>query len=521
MAYLEINGIPVPVAAGSLEIGYDEIGTQRRAFSGQLRGFRRVRKRLIRARTVPLPPHEAKPLRALIGGEGHVWDFDRWLLSGSGIAPTAPDATETWYGLWTGTNLVATHRKREGVYGGGAVAVESGTTNLLINPSFETDTDSDGVPDGWTFNAMDIDTGAFTKTLVDSPFGGKAWHIKAENIPSSAITGPSPRVHIYQDYSAAPNTTYTFSLYIKCSRADTSIVIELRDDWNTLASQTIVSAGATTEWKRVQLTVTTPSTFTGPLRATITLSGPIQPGYNYALWLDHAQLEARNSATSFVDGTRSTGTLRYPLPFTDWSRATLIVRFNPQKRQPATWSQLITVAYSGGPIISNRIGIYYGSGWGIDRAGYQAWTDTQFILSRQIIGIDQDDTWYLAAMRFQETQVDCFLFKGATRQGTTSFVLDRPLVFGDDDLLEWWSDNHNCLIDFIAMLPYPLDDDQIASVAAAARPFYAPQLHVAGDAISGEMIAEGRITSARAVPIAKDGVYYPDAEQIEFELLEV
>ena len=89
MAFLELNGWTVPVAAGSVSEEPVEIGERDRAFDGTYRSSIRAVKRRWRMKTVPMIRSDAEALRGLLLGLGHYWSFDTDLYSSKGLGPVA------------------------------------------------------------------------------------------------------------------------------------------------------------------------------------------------------------------------------------------------------------------------------------------------------------------------------------------------------------------------------------------------------------------------------------------------
>ena len=177
-----------------------------------------------------------------------------------------------------------------------AIMVEEGTTNLLSNPSFEIDSNSDGLADDWnTFTGGDgIDpTRVVTITRVQAlHHGSYAQRTEIDNVSySDKDQGLSKWVGI------SPNTDYTLSAYVKTNAMNKVYVAIRWYDSNNKAlgdkqSSIIQTPNAIT---RLSVSDTSPSNAT---KCTVYIRGINANGE----WLevDAVQLEAKPYPTSFV-----------------------------------------------------------------------------------------------------------------------------------------------------------------------------------------------------------------------------
>lgn len=179
--------------------------------------------------------------------------FDHHLASTKLIYPEGYDNhTVTAYGLHTGTNLCATLRPNEGRFGG-AVAVEERTENI------------------WT-RAGEYELGyVWSHRLV---------------IPEGTIKA---------------GDTWTLSFDVK---RGTGAGVRL-DGAGFTQTTAIHSSQLTTSYKKYSFTVTYDADYAGPLYILSNQSG------SNTFWIRNTQLEKKPFATSFVDGSRGRGNLRY------------------------------------------------------------------------------------------------------------------------------------------------------------------------------------------------------------------
>jgi hypothetical protein len=188
---------------------------------------------------------------------------------------------------------VFTVREYEGKFGG-AIALESGTTNIVSNPYFDT---------GWGNSAF------VTRTLIDAPFLGgttvKALKLvysgSGDGYASRSITIPS-----------TPNRTFTFSFWVKQVGNNVGLFSGTFLQFNKASGYATVCnwspSTVPTEWTKITITGTTPSdtssNFNIILRPLNSTTGEI--------WYALPQIEEKPFGTSFVSGTRANGFLQYP-----------------------------------------------------------------------------------------------------------------------------------------------------------------------------------------------------------------
>ncbi len=106
-SFLRLNGIIVPVAAGSATLNQDDLGGESRADDGTPLFNRRATKRKWAARTRLGTVAEALAFRDLVTGTGHVLSFEAEnLYTSKGLAPSAVGAD---FGWTFGTGKFGTH----------------------------------------------------------------------------------------------------------------------------------------------------------------------------------------------------------------------------------------------------------------------------------------------------------------------------------------------------------------------------------------------------------------------------
>jgi|LSQX01.1.fsa_nt_gb hypothetical protein len=218
-----------------------------------------------------------------------LWHFDGSLVSTDGTAPES--------------GAVATLRP-DGRFGG-AVAVEEGTTNKIATEG--------GAAQDWSkWSHWGARTYWQSETQYDDPVMGKVFQ---------GTAGNATFLYHYYPYAFTSGVQYTLSVYLKADRVITKNLwfnlVSRVGGLHTIASE-VISATITTEWQRFSAALT-PNETTAAEEGGFGINfGSGNEGVVYCA--ARPQLEQKPFATSFVDGTRADGTLRYPhIPFNDTS----------------------------------------------------------------------------------------------------------------------------------------------------------------------------------------------------------
>jgi hypothetical protein len=185
--------------------------------------------------------------------------------------------------------------------------VEEGTTNLVKNPSFETDSDGNGRADNW-----DVHTGtpACSLDAARAVFGN--WAQKMVTDGTEAIR---------QDVTVEAGQTYTISLYMMEESGQTGRVLLRDGSGNTLSQEDPAFATMT----RYTKTLTMPA---GETTLRIILLGFTGGTY----YFDGVQVEKKPYATTFTDGTRSPELLTIPTAgVVSFDEGTIELRFKPSQ----------------------------------------------------------------------------------------------------------------------------------------------------------------------------------------------
>jgi len=150
-----------------------------------------------------------------------------------------------------------------------------------------------------------------TNILPDSEhFGSGEWSKGNLSVSANAATSPEGLDNAYEvtfadgfhflldgNISVSSNTQYTFSFYVKRGTA-TDLKYRLRDATNSadiIAPTSYYSQTSSSEWKRIEVTFTTPTTCTSLSVYTFSDGGTLGTAYLYG-----AQLEQGSYATSYI-----------------------------------------------------------------------------------------------------------------------------------------------------------------------------------------------------------------------------
>lgn len=168
---------------------------------------------------------------------------------------------------------------------GKSVQVAPATTNLITNPSFETNTT------GWSTAG----TGSNTRQTVDGIYGAAYWSMSGTSTYRAYIPATSSFTAI------SASTAYTASAWMRGTPGATA---NLRLRWvttgNVFISESSQSVTLNTTWQRVVLSVQSPAT-AGGVQVGVAISD------GATLDLDAVQLEQAGYATPYCDGSLGAG----------------------------------------------------------------------------------------------------------------------------------------------------------------------------------------------------------------------
>lgn len=165
------------------------------------------------------------------------------------------------------------------------LSYRANSENLLLNPSFEEDSDSNNIPDNWT-----ITNSAFVRTgSTNAHFGDYEMY--------SSNTGST---NVKQTVQVLGNGQYTFSAYVKSDSENNGKlymkVSALSKSNTVLATKTAPAIESTAgEWVRYSVTIPAPTT--NLTTAKVTVEFRATDGGLFSV--DDVQLEQASSASSF------------------------------------------------------------------------------------------------------------------------------------------------------------------------------------------------------------------------------
>jgi len=337
---------------------------------------------------------------------------------------------------------VATYRPGEGRFGG-AVAVEEGTTNLHTK-AFASSWAGISPPNA---TVEDIEVDGFTwakRYSSDGQLSGNIYNIVS--IPCN------------------PSQTYTFSVWVR--RVSGSITGEcymyLRTDadTNNIArldlNDDMLPIG---QWRRFSITGTTQATATQFTRASFLVNRVNAVVLEIADW----QLEAKPFATSFVDGTRAAGQLRYPwnwfkTPFT-WA---FWLRPGRNRSDYSVRTQLLRAMQN----VNDYISVEFRADYAHKPFAFVFWQSGVWHQYELNVNFSAGE-WLFVALAFDGATGTLYV----GRAGTLYSVRGTPtvLVGGPGDLLV-----NPSLLDFLfdelLILPYAASEEEIRSWYEADGP---------------------------------------------------
>lgn len=218
------------------------------------------------------------------GNEPFEVDFTGSLASVKGQIPT---------GIPSGTLFVSSLSNRYGERTK-AVQIANTATNLVENPSFETNT-----------NYVHPSVGGVTlsRTIQYSVYGNHSLRVDCDGtldlqgIYTSGATG-------YISVSAS--TAYTLTAYVKSDTARSmQLVIAWYDAGSVYISSSTTNFTSGTAWARQSLTATSPGTAAKARIYIRNTGGAI--GSAWVFWVDAMQFEARSYSTPYLDGSLNGG----------------------------------------------------------------------------------------------------------------------------------------------------------------------------------------------------------------------
>jgi prepilin-type N-terminal cleavage/methylation domain-containing protein len=204
-------------------------------------------------------------------------------------------------------NYLAVNPRSDGKSGSEAV-IEEARTNLVLNSSFEADSNNDGVPDNWSGAVLGTGATGDANLDVNNVYQSESYKLTTTNNLGQLYSTTS--------FSLTSGVTYTYSCWVKSNT--TSALIDIMYG-SGLWSQKYVTSSELNRWTRLSTTFT--STITGASGGVrIAIYGGAGTAY-----FDSCQLEVGSFATSYIPTTTTAVTRNTDLvtvPTTNWSSTT-------------------------------------------------------------------------------------------------------------------------------------------------------------------------------------------------------
>jgi hypothetical protein len=343
MAFLELNGLVIPVTAESGQDKPIDIGNRTRAFDGSFLSDRRARKRMWSASTTPQSEMVSRAIEGAIAGLGEVWPFnftaaDLLTHDPYGSKGTAPAVTilAPRFGIGADGDLVEDENGvAESKYGNGSMIVEPACTNLLTNNQADVEGDTSG---------FTIFNGASSIAVDTSNYIQGAQSLKV------VCTAINQGVDIDKIGTGSGTGFYSCSVYVK-SEDSRSINVQLIEDPATVLDAMTVTVPADT-W--VKFTATGNATVDGDVFIRIHNNTASAATF----YVDAAQISKTTAPRTWRDpaaGQRTIGDFELPVSVANGA-TDLTVAFwaKPPTAAPASTASYVVLAELS-PLVSSFV----------------------------------------------------------------------------------------------------------------------------------------------------------------------
>ena len=312
MSYLEIDGLTIPVAAGSGKIAVEEIGSRSRSISGYAASSVRAAKRTIDFTTTPLTEADAVALLHILQARGLYFPFSGTSVSSSGFVPiTATDLgylTGEALGDTSGAGYVGVRDVPFGQHlGAGSICLDQIRTNFLSaeTASFVSTTGSASAIDSATLArsasvSVDGSSGSLRVTTLansNSVRGGVS-------LPTSAPVSPGYHVGscYLKAYSGSPVVWVSLTNGITLS-TPTEVTLS-STEWTRVSTASYLASPSTLSLQVIEKTADSAISF-------YVDQAQIEAGYGPSKWMAGGASRAASGVLKISSGTRT--------PFTRWS----------------------------------------------------------------------------------------------------------------------------------------------------------------------------------------------------------
>lgn len=329
MAFLNLNGLVIPVASKQATEIIEDLGSTGRSFDGSYFIDRRKSKRKWSITTTPVNREVANQIIGTARGLGHSWNFD-WgddnvhsqeaeeiaYYSSKGLAPTG--VKSLLYGLGTGTvpfpvyyydgSTTATESRNGS---SGALEVSIATTNIVTSLNV-----ANGSEDGTTAGWDDIGVPTKSSETVVAVQGSRSLKL---TLPADGVGSGDASIPV------AINTNYTASAYVYVGTSG-NVKLTVTGD-GAFATDTVTAAVTAGRWTRITNSFLTTGTQTV---ANVYITGA---GSGIDIYIDGVMVQGGLFVTPWqtTAAARSTGALIYSgVPFQTFQDFTLMCWIKPR-----------------------------------------------------------------------------------------------------------------------------------------------------------------------------------------------
>lgn len=379
-----------------------------------------------------------------VDDDAHYFPFDHHLASTKLLYPEGWDNhTVTDYGLYTGTNLCATLRKGEGMFGG-ATAIEESTTNLVPDANL-TNYSGNG---SWV--PVD-DAGCIDGKGLRISNGAKSGYYFVDSLP--VIAGETytltTRHFISSDYDTSERTSFC----LHSNGTHYNLFGTKKGEWEIKSYTFTISAD-------------------GTMKCGLYNSDTFTNGYILVDWI---QLEKKPFNTSFVDGNRQAGKLNFDTNLIFVSEGTIscwlympnggLTGNNGGRRRIISNSQASTTpghfSLHGNKDTSNIL--------------FQINDDNGNSKTISASNLTQGE-WHLITCKWSNENMSLYIDGELRAQATDHTLPTKHPDYGRISVgyVETYGDELNSLIDDLMIAKRPLSDPEIMSIYESQRPLYDP-----------------------------------------------
>lgn len=326
-----------------------------------------------------------------------------------------------------------------------AIEIADATTNLLSNPSVETDLT------GWTAFASGTGAGTVTRITTQFRFGLAAIRI------NKTAGADGDNYGAFHDFSVTSGQSYTLSAWVKAQTLTGGTQTVTISAGQALNVATTSINGESDEWQRISVTTTAASTGSGRL------SVYIDNATTGAIIIDGIQAENVAYATPYTDGVRSACNIHYNDIGIDWDDFTAMLWARPAALPSVMTSRYLLDVYVDA---TNRYIIT------IDSTGDKVRATnlngpTTLISSTSVVA----QTWIHVALVVDGTTATLYINGVAEDSDTFAAVAGTPDIYVGSENDN--TDRVNGLIDDLVIVRRSLPASEVLAVYQSDAPVFA------------------------------------------------